>query len=212
MQIQAIPLPEQDSMSMECEVHCESPNTPASSMEDIASVVSSASPTKEASSQAPAFDPVKEAAEFVLSLRQGHHISQKCIERVIEHTDLLLKSTVAAVQSRLENVLDENNTVQESLSEIFQSSLPSFDGVTTISQQRKQFHHHFGLLVCELLLHYVCTRLHYIFTFNRNHSLLYLMIFRLVQAAIGNGIEETKCTPCVPIIQTLKNLFKILTF
>ena len=92
MQIQAIPLPE---LSMECEVHCESPNTPASSMEDIASVVSSASPTKEASSP---FDPVKAAAEFVLSLRQGHNISQKCIERVIERTDLLLKSTVAAVQ------------------------------------------------------------------------------------------------------------------
>ena len=73
-------------------------------------VCSSVSPVKQVACQ-PSSDPVKSAAEYVLCLRQGHHISQASVDKVIEQTDLLLKSTLSALQSRMQNILDENNIV-----------------------------------------------------------------------------------------------------
>ena len=85
-----------------------------------------ASPMKLVACEAtPRSDPAKSAVEYVLCLRQGHHISQAGVERVIQHTDMLIKSTVSAVESRLNEFLYDNNIeLNCSLSEIFQSELP----------------------------------------------------------------------------------------
>ena len=78
----------------------------------------------------------KSAAEYVLCLRQGHHISQAGVDRVIKHTDLLLQNTLSAVQMRIQNI-----TLNCNLSEIFESERLCFENVATNALQRKEFSH-----------------------------------------------------------------------
>ena len=54
------------------------------------------------------YDAVKPTAEFVLALRQGHHILQSALNMVIENTEMLLQSTLSTIKTQLHVVLRKN--------------------------------------------------------------------------------------------------------
>ena len=96
------------------------------------------------------YDAIKPAAEFVLALRQGHHISQSALNMIIENTEMLLQSTLSIIKTQLHAVLRKNGLdLEEALGneDIFQNVMPLFDGVSTLSRQRHYFLQNFGLLV-----------------------------------------------------------------
>ena len=70
------------------------------------------------------------AASFVLALRQGHHLSQSALSRVIEHTEVLLQDALSQIESNVVGVLSAKGIdFSADMAEIVQKCYPSFDNV-----------------------------------------------------------------------------------
>ena len=88
------------------------------------------------------------AASFVLALRQGHHLSQSALSRVIEHTEVLLQDALSQIESNVVGVLSAKGIdFSADMPEIVQKCYPSFDNVSTPPKQRQYFVKNFALLV-----------------------------------------------------------------
>lgn len=103
-------------------------------------------------------DAVKHTAEFVLALRQGHHLSQSAMSMVIENTEILIKNTLSIMETQLTVVLQEKGLDPEEVvgdGDLFQNVMPSFEGVSTVSKQRHYFLQNwsFGKLATHVCMH-----------------------------------------------------------
>ena len=92
-------------------------------------------------------------AKFILKTKENNLLTQKCVDNIVEDSTELVRGTVKALKSGLQNCLDNaglNFDAVPGLSQLFEEENPisnPFEHVSTQYKQTAYFKNHFGLVV-----------------------------------------------------------------
>ncbi len=92
-------------------------------------------------------------AQFILKTKETNMLTQKCVDNIVEDSTQLVRGTVKAIKSGLQNCLENagiNLGAVPGLNELFEEENPisnPFEHVSTKYKQNAYFEEHFGLVV-----------------------------------------------------------------
>ena len=108
------------------------------------------------------YDKKKEAALFLLQLKEKAKIPQSVIDNVVEGTTTLLKKSIQHLKRKVMEFLDSEGqddlTTSQGFQDIWQDEITPFEGLETQHHQEEYMKHLFPYVVCVrgyLLSHHV---------------------------------------------------------
>ena len=98
------------------------------------------------------YDKKKEAALFLLQLKEKAKIPQSVIDNIVEGTTTLLKKSIQHLKRKVMEFLDSEGqddlTTSQSFQDIWQDEITPFDGLETQHHQEEYMKQSFPYVVC----------------------------------------------------------------